>query len=131
MLNHVTLHGRLVRDPELRATPAGKSVVTISLACERDFAPEGRDKETDFIDAVFWGKTAEFIVRNFTKGQMALIDGRIQVRKWQDKEGNNRYTTEILGNNIYFAGKKETGSESAYTRPTYEEVTEQDDDIPF
>lgn len=112
MLNHVEIQGRLTADPELRATNSGKAVASFSIACERDYAPEGKNRETDFLEVVAWGGTAQFIARNFTKGQMAIIAGRLQVRSWEDKNGQKRRTTEIVADNVYFCGKKETPAQS-------------------
>lgn len=119
MLNHVEVQGRLTADPELRATNSGKAVASFSLACERDYAAEGAQRETDFLEVVAWGSTAQFIARNFNKGQMAIVTGRLQVRSWEDKNGQKRRTTEIVANNVYFCGKKETPAQG-YDKPTGE-----------
>lgn len=140
MLNKIDIQGRLTADPELRVTSTGKSVVGFSLACERDYAAEGASRETDFIEVVAWGKTAEFIVRNFFKGQMAIVSGRIQVRAWEDKNGQKRRTTEIVADNIYFCGKRENAGEArqaaqvAHPANTYQDyavVDYEDEQMPF
>lgn len=108
MLNHITVMGRLTRDPELRRTGSGISVANFTLAVERDFASkEGGEKETDFIDCVAWKSTGEFVSRYFQKGSMAAVAGRLQSRKWKDKDGNNRVTWEIVAENVYFAERKQ------------------------
>lgn len=119
MLNHVEVQGRLTADPELRATNSGRAVASFTLACERDYAADGKQRETDFLEVVAWGATAQFIARNFAKGQMAIITGRLQVRSWEDKNGQKRRTTEIIADNVYFCGKKETPAQG-YDKPTGE-----------
>ena len=118
MLNHITVMGRLTRDPELRRTGSGIAVANFTLAVERDFASkEGGEKETDFIDCVAWKSTGEFVSRYFQKGSMAAVAGRLQSRKWKDKDGNNRITWEIVAENVYFAERKqnsESGINSSY-----------------
>ena len=106
MLNQIILHGRLTENPELKTTNNGKYVASFTLAVERDFSTDG-EKETDFINIVAWGKTAEFIGKYFIKGQQMLVNGRLQVRKWQNQNGENRYSTEVLAEKVYFAGNKE------------------------
>ena len=106
MLNTITIMGRLTRDPELRRTSSGVAVASFTLACERDFAPQGADKETDFIDVCAWRYTAEFVDKYFSKGQMAVVTGRLQIRNWQDKEGNKRRSAEILADHVYFCEAK-------------------------
>ena len=109
MLNKIFIMGRLTRDPELRRTQSGTAVTSFSLAVERDFKTQGGEKETDFIDVVAWRNTAEFVAKYFTKGRMAVVEGRLQIRSWQDKEGNNRRTAEIVADNVYFADSKRDG----------------------
>ena len=106
MLNTITIMGRLTRDPELRRTSSGVAVASFTLACERDFAPQGADKETDFIDVCSWRYTAEFTEKYFSKGQMAIVTGRLQIRNWEDKEGNKRRSAEILADHVYFGEAK-------------------------
>lgn len=106
MLNVVAIMGRLVADPELRTTQQGTNVCTFRIACERSYAPKGQQRQADFVDIVAWGKTAEFICKFFQKGSMIAIDGSIQTRQYQDKQGNKRTAVEVLANNISFAGAK-------------------------
>ena len=106
MLNRIVLMGRLTRDPELRRTQSGTAVVSFSIACDRDYAAQGAERETDFIDIVAWRGTAEFVEKYFSKGRMISVDGRLQTRGWKDREGNNRVSTEILVDNAYFADSK-------------------------
>ena len=113
MLNHIVVMGRLTRDPELRKTASGVSVTSFTVAVDRDFSQDGQ-KETDFLDVVAWRNTAEFAAKYFTKGRMAIVSGRLQIRNWEDKDGNKRRTAEILAENIYFGdSKKEDGGGSA------------------
>ena len=116
MLNYIVVMGRLTRDPELRKTAAGVSVTSFTVAVDRDFSQDGQ-KETDFLDVVAWRNTAEFAAKYFVKGRMAVISGRLQIRNWEDKDGNKRRTAEILAENIYFGdSKKEDDSGSASTQ---------------
>lgn len=102
MLNNITLMGRLTRAPELRATQTGKSVASFTIAVDRDY-----DRSTtDFVNCVAWGGTAEFVDRNFTKGQMMALSGRLQMREWTDKNGNNRIAAEVVADHVYFCGDK-------------------------
>lgn len=103
MLNSVTLMGRLTRDPELRRTPSGAAVTSFTLAVDRDFTNSTTgEKETDFIDIVAWRNTAEFVGKYFTKGRMAVVQGRLQIRTWTDKDGNKRKAAEVVADNVYF-----------------------------
>ena len=106
MLNKIVLMGRLTRDPELRQTQSGNSVASFTLACDRDFAAQGAEKETDFVDIVAWRGTAEFVSKYFTKGRMAVVSGRLQIRNWTDKEGNKRRSAEVVADNVYFGESK-------------------------
>lgn len=106
MLNNIVIMGRLTRDPELRRTSSGVAVASFTLACERDFAPQGEARGTDFIDIVAWRYTAEFVEKYFSKGQMAVVSGRLQIRNWEDKEGNKRRSAEILADHVYFGEAK-------------------------
>ena len=108
MLNNWTGAGRLTRDVELRQTQSGKSVANFSIAIDRDFARQDGERDTDFIDVVVWDKTAEFVSKYFKKGSMIIVNGRLQVRTWQDDDGNNRRVYEIVANNVYFGGSKTT-----------------------
>lgn len=110
MLNHIILMGRLTRDPELRRTQAGVPVASFSLAVDRDFGRnENGDRQTDFIDIVAWRNTAEFVSKYFAKGRMAVVSGRLQIREWQDKEGNRRRSAEVVADNIYFGDSRRDG----------------------
>ena len=109
MLNRIILMGRLTRDPELRHTQAGTSVASFSLAVDRDFKNQAGEKETDFIDVVAWRSTAEFVSKYFTKGRMAVVEGRLQLRDWTDKDGNKRRTAEVIADNVYFGDSKRDG----------------------
>lgn len=133
MLNHITMAGRLVRNPELRRTQNGTAVASFTLACERDFKDENGDREVDFIDCVAWRKTAELVSGYFTKGRMAIVSGRMQIRGWTDKDGNRRKSAEILVDNIYFGDSKPQAGEAteATGAEPYSEIAEDDDEIPF
>lgn len=115
MLNRIVVMGRLVRDPELRHTQAGKAVTSFTLAVDRDFKGQNGEREVDFIDIVAWGNTAEFVCSYFSKGRMAVVEGRLQLRDWTDKNGNKRKSAEIQVSNIYFADSKK----DEYTAPQY------------
>ena len=112
MLNNVSLMGRLTRDPELRQTQSGIAVASFSLAVERDFKPQDGEREVDFFDIVAWRSTAEFVNKYFSKGRMAVVDGRLQSRKWQDKNGNNRVSIEVVADSVYFGDSKKDGDGS-------------------
>lgn len=131
MLNRIDLMGRLVRDPELRRTQNGTAVTSFTLAVERDFKSENGEKETDFIDCVAWRNTAEFVANYFAKGRMAAVSGRLQLRAWTDKEGNKRRSAEILVDNAYFADSKPAAEDTAPPAPTYDKITDSDDELPF
>lgn len=107
MLNEVILMGRLTRDPDVRMTQNGTTAANFSLACERDYAPQGQDRETDFFDVVAFRNTADFVGRYFAKGQLVAVKGRLQQRDWTDKQGNKRRTTGILADRCYFAEKRQ------------------------
>ena len=120
MLNRIILMGRLTRDPELRRTGSGTAVTSFSLAVDRDFKSQSGEKETDFIDIVAWRSTAEFVSKYFTKGRMAVVEGRLQIRDWKDKEGNNRRSAEVVADNIYFGdSKRDSQSGGDYAPPAY------------
>ena len=118
MLNHIVLMGRLTKDPELRHTASGTAVASFSLAVERDFKTQDGQKETDFIDIVAWRNTAEFVSKYFSKGRMAVVSGRLQIRSWTDKEGGKRRSAEVVADNVYFGDSKRdsaaTGGYSEY-----------------
>ena len=113
MLNHIVLMGRLTRDVELRTTQSGVSVASFTLACDRDFGGKDGERETDFIDCVAWRSTADFAAKYFSKGRMAVVSGRLQIRPWTDKEGNKRYSTEVAVENMYFGDSKPDGKKNA------------------
>lgn len=120
MLNVVAIMGRLVADPELRTTQQGTNVCTFRIACERSYTQKGQQRQADFVDIVAWGKTAEFICKFFQKGSMIAIDGSLQTRNYQDKNGNSRTAVEVVANNISFAGSKRQDAQRA---PSYEQQT--------
>ena len=116
MLNHIVIMGRLARDPELRRTGSGVAVTSFRLAVDRDFAPkDGGERETDWIDCVAWRQTGEFVSKYFTKGRMAVVSGRLQIRTWTDKDGNKRRSAEVVADNVYFGdSKRDDHAGSAY-----------------
>lgn len=110
MLNRIILMGRLTRDPELRHTGSGTAVASFSLAVERDFRDKtSGQRTTDFIDIVAWRQTGEFVSKYFTKGRMAVVEGRLQMRDWQDRDGNKRRSAEVVADNVYFADSRRDG----------------------
>ena len=119
MLNHITIMGRLTRDPELRRTGSGIAVASFTVAVDRDFGGrDGGEKETDFIDCVAWRQTGEFVSKYFTKGRMAVVSGRLQIRSWTDKDGNKRRTAEVVADNVYFGDSKRDGDGAgSYSAP--------------
>ena len=121
MLNHITIMGRLTRDPELRRTGSGIAVASFTLAVDRDFGKnENGERETDFIDCVAWRQTGEFVSKYFTKGRMAVVAGRLQIRSWNDKDGNKRRTAEVVADNVYFGdSKRENEGGNAYGGNSY------------
>ena len=119
MLNHIVLMGRLTRDPELRRTANGVAVASFTLAVDRDFAAAGAEKETDFIDIVAWRNTAEFVSKYFTKGRRAVVCGRLQIRNWNDKEGNKRRSAEVGAENVYFGDSKRDSADGSYGNASY------------
>lgn len=141
MLNHITIMGRLTRDPELRRTGSGKAVASFTVAVDRDFS-QGDEKQTDFIDCVAWKNTAEFISKYFTKGSMIVVSGRLQIRSWTDKDGNKRRTAEVVADNVYFGEAKksdngqDTPPQNSYTAPDapaqdYALLEDDDAQLPF
>lgn len=107
MLNKILLMGRLTRDPELRRTQSGTAVASFSLAVERDFSDKSTgQRATDFIDIVAWQSTAEFVSKYFSKGRMAVVEGRLQIRDWQDRNGNKRRSAEVVADHVYFGDSK-------------------------
>lgn len=142
MLNKIFIMGRLTRDPELRRTQNGTSVTSFTLAVDRDFKNADGTKDTDFIDVVAWRNTAEFVSKYFSKGRMAVVEGRLQLRDWTDKDGNKRRNAEVLADNIYFGDSKNEGDSSGGYKAAGKAVdvepeagdfaeVEDDGDIPF
>ena len=150
MLNRIIIMGRLTKDPELRRTANGTAVTSFSLAVERDFKGQNGEKETDFIDVVAWRNTAEFVSQYFTKGRMAIVEGRLQMRDWKDQNGNNRRAAEVVADNVYFGDSKRDGAApmgnpmggsapmGGYNRApaggmpsTFAEIEEEDGELPF
>ena len=136
MLNHITIMGRLTRDPELRRTGSGVAVASFTVAVDRDYSGrDGGDKKTDFIDCVAWRQAGEFISKYFSKGRMIVVDGRLEMRDWTDKEGNKHRSTEINVANAYFGDSKRDGDSGSnnYTQPAQDFAMIEDDDaqLPF
>ena len=149
MLNRIIIMGRLARDPELRRTGSGTAVTSFTLAVDRDFKSQGGEKETDWIDVVAWRNTAEFVSKYFTKGRMAVVEGRLQMRNWTDRDGNKRVSAEVVADNVYFGdSKRESGADSYGSAPAYgapmggysapmggssafAEIDEEDGELPF
>jgi len=120
MLNVVAIMGRLVADPELRTTPAGVNVCRFRIACDRSYVQQGQERQADFIDIVAWRQQAEFVSKYFQKGSLIAIEGSLQTRQYQDKQGSKRTAVEVVANNISFAGAKRQDGQSA---PSYEQQT--------
>ena len=120
MLNHITIMGRLTRDPELRRTGSGIAVASFTVAVDRDFGGrDGGERETDFIDCVAWRQTGEFVSKYFTKGSMIVVSGRLQIRNWNDKDGNKRRSAEVVADNCYFGDSKRDAEGGSYGGNTY------------
>ena len=120
MLNHITIMGRLTRDPELRRTGSGVAVASFTVAVDRDFSGrDGGERETDFIDCVAWRQTGEFVSKYFTKGSMMVVSGRLQIRNWNDKDGNKRRTAEVVADNVYFGESKRNSDGGNYAGNSY------------
>ena len=130
MLNRIIVMGRMTRDPELRRTNSGTAVASFTVAVDRDFKSLSGEKETDFIDAVAWRNTAEFVSKYFTKGRMAVVEGRLQLRDWTDKEGNKRRTAEIVADSVYFGDSKRDDGETVEPKGGFSEI-EDDGHLPF
>lgn len=138
MLNHIVIMGRLTRDPELRRTGNGTAVASFSLAVDRDFKNASGEKETDFIDVTAWRNTAEFVSKYFSKGRMAVVSGRLQIRNWNDKDGNKRRSAEVVADNIYFGDSKSDSASGGYGQQSapapvtdYGILVEDDGQCPF
>ena len=136
MLNKVFLQGRLVADPELRHTQQGTPVASYRLAVDRDYkSKDSNAKNTDFVNIVSWRNTAEFVSRYFTKGRMMLVEGRLQMRSYTDKDGNRRVAAEVVTDNVHFADSRKDGSNnedgSLQESAGFEELADDDGDLPF
>ena len=150
MLNRIIIMGRLTKDPELRRTANGTAVTSFSVAVDRDFKSQSGEKETDFIDVVAWRNTAEFVCQYFSKGRMAVVEGRLQMRDWKDQNGNNRRSAEVVADNVYFGDSKRDGAPmggdrmsgaapaGGYNRAplggmpsAFAEIEEEDGELPF
>ena len=131
MMNSVIIMGRLTRDPELRRTQGGTAVTSFTMAVDRDFKSQSGEKETDFIDVVAWRNTGEFAAKYLAKGRMAAVEGRIQARDWQDKDGNRRKSVEVVADNVYFAdSKRDSKPQESRDDQEFDEI-EDDGDFPF
>lgn len=135
MLNVITIMGRLTKDVELRRTNSGVAVASFTIACDRDFGQNG-EKETDFIDCTAWRQTGEFVSKHFSKGKMIVVSGRLQIRKWTDKNGNERKSAEVVADNCYFGDSKKDSTNAGFV-PTnnvpnnFAVMGEPDDQLPF
>ena len=138
MLNHITVMGRLTKDPELRRTGSGVAVASFTVAVDRDFGnKDSGEKETDFIDCVAWRQTGEFVSKYFSKGRMAVVSGRLQIRTWTDKENKTHRTAEVVADNVYFGDSKKAeksdgfaGGEPAYQQNNFT-LLDDNEDLPF
>ena len=120
MLNRIIIMGRMVADPELRTTPGGVTVATVRLAVDRDFRnKQTGERETDFINVVAWRQTAEFVSRYFAKGRMAVVEGRLQIRPYTDRDGNKRTAAEVVAENVYFGDSRRDGDSGSYAPPPF------------
>lgn len=137
MLNKVIIMGRLGKDPELKRTQSGTAVASFPLAVDRDFKGQNGEKETDWIDVVAWRNTAEFVSKYFAKGRVAAVEGRLQTRKWKDKDGNNRVSVEVIADNVYFGDSKSEGGRPNSTASNdaaggnWVPIAEEDEELPF
>ena len=136
MLNRIIIMGRLARDPELRRTQAGVPVTSFRLAVDRDFKDKTTgERGTDWIDVVAWRQTGEFVSKYFTKGSMAVVSGRLQIRDWTDRDGNKRRSAEVVADNVYF-GESKPRSDSVGMKKdngvsTFSAYDDIDEDLPF
>lgn len=132
MLNKIVIMGRMTADPELRRTQTGTPVTTFTLAVDRDYKSQDGERETDFIECVAWKGAAEFVAKYFGKGRQAIVEGRLQLRTWTDKEGNKRKAYEVLAANVYFGDSKREETGGSYAKPVeYAEIEDDDGDLPF
>lgn len=130
MLNHITIMGRMTKDPELRRTGSGTAVASFTLAVDRDFADKtSGQKETDSIDCVAWRQTGEFVDKYFSKGRMAVVSGRLQIRNWTDKDGNKRRSAEVVADNVYFGDSKKDGESQNYGAQSFAQPPAQNFDV--
>lgn len=134
MLNHIVLMGRLTRDPELRHTDSGIAVVSFTLAVDQDYKSSSGEYGVDFIDIVAWRNTAEFVTRYFSKGRMAVVSGRLQIRSWTASDGSKRRSAEVLADHVYFGDSKrdsDAATATVYAAPEYAALDTDDADLPF
>ena len=155
MLNHIVLMGRLTRDPELRNTASNIAVATFRIAVDRDYGRgENGERQSDFIDVVAWRQTGEFVSKYFTKGSMAVVSGRLQIREYTDRDGNRRTAAEVVADNVYFGDSRRrddgeaprsggysapasSGNQESYgqtgknSRSSFEDLSDDDGDLPF
>lgn len=134
MLNKVFMQGRLVADPELRHTPNGVAVASFRIAVDRDFKDKAGERQADFVNVIAWRATAEFVSKFFSKGRMAIVEGKLQSRNYEDKDGNKRYALEVVADNVYFGDSKkdqEAEKEPEFQPPQFTEYQDDDGDLPF
>lgn len=131
MLNEIILMGRLTRDPELRHTQSGTKVASFALAVDRDYKDASGEKETDFIDIVAWRATAEFVSKYFTKGRMAVVKGRLQIRDWTDKDGGKRRSAEVVAESVYFADSRKADAAPQAPDPDWMYGNEDGGELPY
>lgn len=132
MLNKIIIMGRIANEIEKKVTNSGVSVVTVSIAVDRDYK-QGDERQTDFVPCVFWRQRADALEKYSGKGRMIVVEGRLEIRKWEDKDGNKRSTAEVQVDNWYFADSKRNDDGQQSKPQTFEEVaqTEDDGDLPF
>ena len=137
MLNHITIMGRLTKDPELRRTGTGVAVTSFTIACDRDIAnKETGERDVDFLDCVAWRGAGEFVAKNFTKGRMIVVSGRLQVRNWTDKDGNKRRSAEVVADQVYFGDSKNVATDNnvghtAVPAQDFQKIDIPDGQLPF
>lgn len=136
MLNRIIIAGRLAHDVELRHTQSGTSVANFTIAVDRDFKDQNGGRAVDWVDVIAWRGTGEFAAKYLSKGRMAIVDGRLQIREWTDKEGNKRRNAEVVADHIYFCDSKreDHGSNSSEPENQTDQFSELDDDggqFPF
>ena len=134
MLNNITLLGRLTKDPELRSTNTGTPVASFTLAVDRDYPDGNGEHKADFIDIIAWRQTGEFVSKYFQKGSMAIVTGRLQIREWQDKEGNKRRSAEVVADNVYFGESKKRDSGAVdvpQAKSRFSDQNNSDGKLPF